>query len=163
MLGFFGHLTPAIAHDVYQRTDVGQNGSFCLIGTGEISEWNSAWQGQGVAKAETRTADPSWAPCWQRPYTYVDHALTGLVYFYDMSAGNWQPCFGSDWSIRTGAASSVRRWQYLTSPYYGCGETWYLFYAGVGARAGSGSDWIANWVLAGNCCENGSYYHYLYV
>lgn len=160
IMGFVLQASPASAHVIYWRGDMGQTGSFCMRGVSGLEEWEGA--GYGHSEVDTYTADPSWAPCYQHPPSYVhEHSIAGFAYFWDFSyGGSWQPCFGSSWLNRNNAASS-ERWWWLTDPYYGCGSTWYMFYAGLGARDSADAPWIADWKLAGHCCEaNDSWYHW---
>lgn len=152
----------ASAHSIYTRDIIGSTGNFCLQGTAENNHFNAngLTYGWGMARAQTSAADPSWAPCWQRPAVYVNHALAGFAYYWDLSAGQWSPCFGSDWLIRSSATGSERYW-YMNDANYGCGSTFYMFYGGVAARHGDNDAWVGQWMMAGRCCNPGDeFYHW---
>lgn len=163
LMGMLAQAVPAQAHDIYTRRDIGQTGNFCMIGVSTLSHWTEGdtTYGWASAKIETRQANPTWAPCWQHLPNYVyQHAATGFAYYWDFSyGGSWQPCFGDDWSIRNNAWSSERDW-IPNLATYGCGSTFYMFFAGVGARNSVDDGWVADWVLSGNCTRSSVCYHW---
>lgn len=125
---------PAMAHYIYQWSDVATTGNMCVRGRAEISHGSGGGYSKG--DVQTRTADPQWAPCSERPFAYVyQHAIQLQVDHWDGQV--WQRCMISAWQYRTGSvAQSYVSWNYSIP----CGPGYYTTWSNSVARA-TADDW----------------------
>lgn len=144
----------AQAHVVYGNQVVAEGQGFCAQDYSEISDGG----GHGYAKVgiATNSDGPSWTPCYfRRPAWVFQQAILGVIYFWDGVSGSWQPCFGSDWTIRNDSQQVNRSWSGVA---YSCGTSWYTTAGYAYARGSSGAEWIGGGILSGN--SGGEYYHW---
>lgn len=151
-MGVLVPATPASAHVVYGESVVAQGQGACEYAYSEISHGDGS--GYAQIAMQTRSLSPSWLPCGARDPNWVfQHAMLGIIYFWS-SAGQWEPCFGSEWMIQNDKQSSWRSWSGLA---WQCGTGWYTTDGYLYFRTGSNAEWLGGYQPSGH---GDVYYHW---